>query len=98
MTYTLESRIQYWLFVVGIPIFALATSFGIVWIRLHDSEGNTGIGWAAIALWFGALAWGLYRQSVIPHTIELTNTGTIRFVGTFRTSEIPSSNVISVRV
>jgi len=37
VTYTLDSRIQDWLFVVVIPIMALGTGFGIVSIRLHDS-------------------------------------------------------------
>jgi hypothetical protein len=97
MTYRLDSKLQYWLFVAAIPIAVLATAVGVVWLRLHSPEANDSTGWIFIALWLGAILWGCYRQAAMPHTIKLTDTAMIRFVGALRTSEIAPSSVVSAR-
>ena len=95
--YTLESKLQYWLFVFVMPFLAFTTAGGLIWIWASGSDVASAAAWSFFALWFSAILWNCYQQSTMPHTIEVTDTGTIRFVGTFRTSVIAPSDVISVR-
>src|ERR1044071_6913809 len=79
-TYTLESRLLYWLFVFGIPVIGAVTSGFFIWLAASRPmpTGPT----VFFIFWFIAMLWGGYRQATMPHTIQVTDTGTIRFVGT----------------
>ena len=82
-TYSVDSKVFYWIFVVVIPVALVA--FGTLWIWLvaRDSSADRSIVWFGV-LWLLAVLWGCYRQVTMPHSIEVTDAGTIRFVGTFR--------------
>ena len=95
-TYSVDSKVMYWLFVAVIP--CLMVGFGSLWIWLtaRDASQDRGVIWFGV-LWMIAVLWGCYRQVTMPHSIEVTETGTIRFVGAFRTSNVEPSTVISIK-
>lgn len=97
-TYTVESKLQYWLFVYLVPFLTVGTGVGFIWITASGPDRDSAATWGLASVWFCAVLWGCYRQATMPHTIEVTDTGTIRFVGTFCTSALAPSDVISVRV
>jgi hypothetical protein len=94
-TYTLESRLMYWLFVLVIPVLGVVAGATWIWIAVSRSESTQMIVFGI--LWFIAMLWGGYRQSTMPHTIQVTDTGTIRFVGILKTANVEPSDVISVK-
>lgn len=87
---------MYWLFVVVMPCFFVTFGSFWIWLVVSDASQGRGLIWLG-ALWMLAVLWGCYRQVMMPHSIEVTETGTIRFVGAFRTSIVEPSTVVSVR-
>jgi hypothetical protein len=47
--------------------------------------------------WFAAVLWGTYRSATMPHTIQTTREGEVRFVGTFRTTVVPGANFKAIK-
>ena len=73
-------------------------AFGALWLWMAAHDPSQG----PEAMWFGAV-WTLLvavasmRFVAMPHTIEVMETGTMRFVGTFRTSSVEPAEVTSIR-
>jgi hypothetical protein len=86
-TYSVDSKLQYWLVV-----------FGVLWLGVAAQDPSVGAG----GMWFGlvwllVVAWSSGRFVAMPHTIEMPDGGPIRFVGIFRTSRVEPSAVVSVK-
>ena len=90
-TYTIQSKFRYWLFAMILPFSFVC--FGVLFIYLTVTKG--GPVWFVL-IWLALMLIGFYRQVTMPHSIELTDTGFIRFVGAFRTSTIAPQDVILV--
>jgi hypothetical protein len=95
-TYTVDSKALYWLFVVGLPCFLVAFGGLWLWTVEHDPRSGRGVVWFGV-VWMIAVLWGCYRQTVMPHSVEMTDRGAIQFVGAFRSFSVEPADVISVR-
>jgi hypothetical protein len=94
-TYKFETRTTYALFVMVVPWVVLAGGVAVIVMALSQGD-NPGM-LVFLGLWWAPMLFGVYRQATMPHTIEVGDDGRIRFVGTFRTTTVPPSNVGSVR-
>lgn len=97
-TYQLQSMAKYWLYAAVIPCIAVLTGIGWIWIasaRSTSGQGGAPV-WLGV-LWLAWVVWGMYRYVTMPHTIELSESGSIRFVGAFRTMAVAPSDVLSVQ-
>lgn len=90
-TYTIQSKFRYWLFAMILPLILVC--FGVLFVYLTVTRG--GPVWFAL-IWLALILIGSYQQVTMPHSIELTDIGFIRFVGAFRTSTIAPQDIISV--
>jgi hypothetical protein len=93
--YRLHSRVMYWLFVVALPCLMVGTGVGYVWIVTRSGQ-DMGPGWLP-AVWFSAVLWGGYRSATMPHTIQVAETGIVRFVGTFRTLAVSNADIRRIK-
>jgi hypothetical protein len=93
--YRLQSRVMYWLFALALPCLMVGTSVLFIWVATRPGQ-DRGPLWF-FPLWFAAVLWGSYRSATMPHTIQIMETGDLRFVGTLRTSVIASSDVRSIK-
>jgi len=91
-----HSKALYWLFVVGLPCFLVAFGGLWLWTVEHDPRSGKGAIWFGV-VWMIMVLWGCYRQAVMPHSVEMTDSGAIRFVGAFRSFSVEPVDVISVR-
>jgi hypothetical protein len=94
-TYTVDSKALYWIFVAGVPCFIVAFGSLCLWIAGHDPRSGQGVVWLGV-VWMTVALWGSYRQASMPHSIEVTDRGTIQFVGAFRTFRVEPAEVVSV--
>jgi len=86
---------MYWLYVIGIPCFFVAFGALWIWVLVRDYSSSQGQFWFGV-IWLLLMVWGSFRYITMPHTIEVTDAGSIRFVG-LRTSSVESADVNSVR-
>ncbi len=95
-TYTVDSRVTYWVFVGGAPCFFAAFGAPLV---VDSAAGLFALHWrdTVVVAWLSLLAWGTYGWITMPHTIEVTETGDIRLVGVFRTVCVKTGDVRAVQ-
>jgi hypothetical protein len=84
----------YWLHATVLPL--LLVLGGIVWIWIAISQPSGAPVWFGV-LWLAWVAWGMKRYVTMPHTIELTDDGLVKFIGTFHTTVVALSAVVSVQ-
>ncbi|HET7584988.1 MAG TPA: hypothetical protein VFK13_08775 [Gemmatimonadaceae bacterium] len=95
-TYSLDSKLLYVLYVVVMPVIFLVVGAFILWTSTHGTTDGHFPVWIGV-IWLAMMAWGIYRTSSMPHTIQVTNTGTIRFVGIFRSFAVEPGEVTAIR-
>jgi len=98
MTYRLQSMAMYSLYAAVVPCLAVLTGIFWLWITIAQPPGSRGGGpvWFGV-LWLAWVLWALKRYVTMPHTIEITDDGYIKFVGTFHTTVVTPSAVVSVK-
>ena len=94
--YRLSSRPLYWLFVGIMPCLFVGGGAVWMWAVAFGPGPDRGLVWLGV-LWWLLMLVGCYRQVRVPHTIEVSDAGAIRFVGKFRDSSIQPQDVISVK-
>ncbi len=93
--YRVQSKMLYWVFVAVTPVFSVAV--GGFWISTAASQPQwVPLVWFGV-VWLAAMLYGCYQMVTMPHTIEVAETGVIRFVGAFKTTVVAPSDIISVK-
>jgi len=82
--------------VVGLPCFLVAFGGLWLWTVEHDPRSGKGAIWFGV-VWMIMVLWGCYRQAVMRYSVEMTDSGAIRFVGAFSLFQRGPVDVISVR-
>jgi len=93
--YRIQSTALYRLFVAAVPIFSVAAGGFVIWTAATEPELGPLV-WFAVA-WFAFMLYGCYQMVTMPHTIEVTDAGMIRFGGTFKTTVVAPLGVVSVK-
>ncbi len=85
---------MYWLFAAAMPLVFIATGGLFIWLALTRPD-EAPPGWF-IVIWLGAVAVGVYKQATMPYGIAILDSGLVRFLGAFRTSEVAAADIRSV--
>jgi hypothetical protein len=89
---------MYWLHATVLPCLLVLAGVGWIWMTTAQPQGSQG----GAPVWFGVIwlawvVWAMKRYVTMPHTIEITDDGRIKFVGTFHTTVVAPSAVVSVK-
>lgn len=93
--YTFDSKFAYWLYAAVMPCLFLVV--GVVFLLMAFKRPASGPPLWFFALWLAGVLYSGYRTVTMPHTIEVTSDGLIRFTGPFRRMTVAPQDIVRIK-